>query len=63
MDNTRHRKILFIGTENMEEVQVLKPFNETTILTAPENESGKIYIKIFSDETGDKILEEALIEY
>lgn len=51
------------GTENMEEVQVLKPFNETTILTAPENESGKIYIKIFSDETGNKILEEALIEY
>lgn len=51
------------GTENIEAIQILKPFNENIILNVPEYESGEIYIKIFSNEIGDNILEEMTIRY
>ena len=50
-------------TENTETIQILQPFDETTVLNVPEYENGEIYITIFSDGTGNTILEESTIEY
>lgn len=51
------------GTENMETIQVLESFNESVVLNVADNETGEIYVYIFADESGDKILEEVTIKY
>ncbi len=51
------------GTEELEPIQTLDFFNEPVVLNVPDSEMGEIYIYIFTDESGEEILEEARIEY
>ena len=50
-------------SEQLETIQVLEPLNDTLVLNVPEDETGKIYIYIFSDNSGDAILENVVIKY
>lgn len=50
-------------TENAETVQVLEPLGAQMVLNVPEDETGKIYIYIFADESGDKMIEEVAFDY
>lgn len=49
--------------ENVETIQVLGTFNESIVLDVSDNEEGKVYIYIYADGEGDKILEEVTIAY
>lgn len=51
------------GAENLETIQEMKPFNEELCLNVPEDESGEIYTYIFTDESGEEILEEVTTGY
>ncbi len=51
------------GTEALEEIQTLKTFHEPVSLDIPNSETGEIYVNIFADELGEKVLEEGIIKY
>lgn len=51
------------GSEKKEKIQVLKPFRETMTWKVPDDEKGKIVIRIFEDKEGEKLLEKATVRY
>ncbi len=51
------------GREYTEAIQVLQPFGKQMVLNVPDYETGEIYIYIFEDGSGEKILEEITIVY
>ena len=49
--------------DNLEIIQTLKPLSDQIVLDFPVNETGEIYIRIFADELGKEIIEDAVVEY
>lgn len=51
------------GSEKKEKIQARKPFRKTMTWKVPEDEKGKIEIRIFEDEEGEKLLEKVNVKY